>query len=391
MYKLIIIGNTCDIPYVVNNLKNNCEIIETVAFDTDQSVDITLSPDTVSDADFIIIACDNEASEDIYDNLVGIDQIRDKVIDFYRIAHASLPRMTADRIMMNRSIPHYETIALGLSHAEVGIVPDEMTSPVANIAVGGQDIYYNFEVLKYCIKKYPEKLAGLKNVIIDMFDYTYFNYDTSLSRNAVTYFVKSGGILLAHHFDSNKNMTNDFDSVLNSIDYYHYRRVTENQVMIWDKIIVPDIFGAPLYKGYTTMPFLANRTYKFVPGEDKALSFLNSSLIHKKHPETVKENEALFLSVLEYLYALNPEMNIHLILFPQHISSRKDDDYLMEQWKEYFYGKISEYRSRFNNISFHDFKYCDISRESDLFADIDHLNYEGAVLFTQMLNNLISQ
>ncbi len=389
MYKLIIIGNTCDIPYVINSLRTNCEIIETIAFDTDQSVNITLSPDTISKANFIIIACDNEASEDIYNKLVSLEQIKDKVLDFYRIAHASLPRMTADRIMMNKSIPHYETVALGLSHAEVGIVPDKMTSPVANLAVGGQDIFYNFEILKYCITKYPGKLANLKNVIIDMFDYTYFNYDTSLSRNAITYFVKSGGILLAHHFDSNKNMTTDFNSVLNSIDYYHYRRVTENQVLIWDKIIVPDIFGAPLYKGYTTMPFLANRTDKFIPSEGNALSFLNSSLIHKRHPETIKENETLFLSILEFLYALNPEINIHLVLFPQHISSCKDNDHLMEQWKEYFYNKISEYKSTFNNISFHDFKYCDISRNSDLFADIDHLNYEGAILFTQVLNKLI--
>ncbi len=389
MYKLMIIGKTCDIPYVVNNLKNNCEVIETLAFDEDPFVNITLSPDTVSIADHIIIACDSEASEDIYDKLVSIEQVKDKVLDFYRIAHASLPRMTADRIMMNQSVSHYETVALGLSHAEVGIVPDKMTNPIANLAIGGQDIFYNFEILKYCVKKYPEKLINLKNVIIDMFDYTYFNFDTSLSRNAITYFVKSGGILLAHHFDSNKNMTIDFKSVLNSVDSYHYRRVTKNQVLIWDKIIVPDIFGAPLYKGYTTMPFLVNRTGRFTPNEENALSFLNTSLIHKKHPETVKENETLFLSILEFLYALNPEMNIHLVLFPQHISSYKHDDRLMEHWKEFFYSKITEYKSRFTNISFHDFKYCDISYDPDLFADIDHLNYEGAVLFTQMLNKLI--
>ncbi len=389
VYKLIVIGNTCDIPYVINNLKTNCEVIETIAFDNDPSINITLSPDTIFIADFIIIACDNETSEDIYDKLVSIEQVKDKVLDFYRIAHASLPRMTADRIMMNQSVSHYETIALGLSHAEVGIVPDIMTRPIANLAVGGQDIFYNFEILKYCIRKYPEKLTGLKNVIIDMFDYTYFNYDTSLSRNAITYFVKSGGILLAHHFDSNKNMTIDFRSVLNSIDSYHYRKVTENQVLIWDKVVIPDMFGAPLYKGYTTMPFLANRIGKYIPNEDNASSFLNTSLIHKKHLETIKENETLFLSILEFINALNPEINIHLVLFPQHISSHKDDDHLMEQWKEYFYNKISEYRSTFNNISFHDFKYCDISHDSDLFADIDHLNYEGAIRFTQMLNKLI--
>ena len=389
MYKLIIIGNICDIPYVVNNLKTNCEVIETISFDKDPSVNITLSPDSVSAADFIIIACDYEASEDIYDKLVSIEQVRDKVLDFYRIAHASLPRMTADRIMMNRSVSHYETVALGLSHAEMGIVPDQMMSPIANLAVSGQDIFYNYEQLKYCITKYPEKFTDLKNVIIDMFDYTYFNYDTSLSRNAITYFFESGGILIAHHFDSNNNMTIDFNSVLNSIEAYHYRRVTGNQVLIWDKLIVPDIFGAPLYKGYTTMPFLANRTGKFIPNEDNAISFLNTSLIHKKHPETIKENETLFLSMLEYLYGLNPEMNIHLVLFPQHISSYKDGDHLMEQWKEYFYDKISEYKSMFHTISFHDFKYCDISYDSNLFADIDHLNYEGAILFTQMLNKLI--
>ncbi|MCR5300872.1 MAG: hypothetical protein K6E49_00365 [Lachnospiraceae bacterium] len=389
MYKLIIIGNACDIPYVVDNLKTSCEVIETISFDNDTYVNISLSQDTVSIADYIIIACDSEASEDIFNKLVSIEQIKDKVLDFYRIAHASLPRMTADRIMMNQSVSHYETVALGLSHAEVGIIPDKMTSPVANLAVGGQDIFYNYEVLKYCITEHPEKLTDLKNVIFDMFDYTYFNYDTSLSRNAITYFVKSGGILLAHHFDSNKNMTIDFKSVLNSIDSYHYRRVTENQVLIWDKIIVPDIFGAPLYKGYTTMPFLANRTGKYIPNEDNTLSFLNTSLIHKKHPKTLKENETLFLSMLKYIYALNPEMRIHLVLFPQHISSCKDDDTMMEQWKEYFYNKIAEYKSLFDNISFHDFKYCDISCDSDLFADIDHLNYEGAILFTQMLNRLI--
>lgn len=389
MYKLIIIGRACDIPYLVDNLQMNCEIIQTITFHDNQSLNITFDPNVIALADFIIIACDNELSDDIYNSLINIDIIKDKVLDFYRIAHASLPRMTADRIMLNQAIPSYETVVLGLSHAEVGIIPSMMSKPTANLAIGGQDIYYNFENLKYCIEKYPQKFINLKNIIIDMFDYTYFNYDTSLSKNAITYFVKSGGILLAHNFDKNANMTTDFTSVLNDIEYYHYRRVTKNQVTIWDKIIVPDIFGAPSYKGYTTMPFITNRTNTFSPSDSNAISFLNTSLIHKKHKETIKENETLFRSLLEFLFCINPEMNIHLVLFPQHISSyQKDDDELM-QWKEYFYNKLSEYQKDFKNISLHDYKYCDLSYDSNLFADIDHLNYEGAVIFTKMLDLLV--
>lgn len=79
---------------------------------------------------------------------------------------------------------HYNGMVLEISHAEVGILPKALNGDFCNLAVSSQDIYYNMKTLKYCIDNYPNKIQDLQYLIFEMYDYTYFNYDVSLSKAA---------------------------------------------------------------------------------------------------------------------------------------------------------------------------------------------------------------
>ena len=89
--------------------------------------------------------------------------------------------------MLNPSHDSYDGVILGLSNVEVGVIPSQFKAAFCNLAVSSQDIYYNLKTLEYCYENYYEKLKNLKYAIVDLHDYNYFNFDTSLSNSAVKY------------------------------------------------------------------------------------------------------------------------------------------------------------------------------------------------------------
>ena len=103
------------------------------------------------------------------------------ILDYYKLRQVSRPRLVADIAMNNPYYENYEGLILGMSHAEVGIIPGRLQlGNVANLAVPSQDLYYNLKTFEYCLSNYPEKISGIRNVIIDMYDYSYFNFDSSM-------------------------------------------------------------------------------------------------------------------------------------------------------------------------------------------------------------------
>ncbi len=152
----------------------------------------------------------------IYSLLIyGYDIKQKKILDFYGYYRSSVPLMVAERRMEYPLIDKYKGMILGISHAETGIIARMFEQPFCNIAVSSQDIYYNLKALEYCYQKYRSKIEDLEYMVFDMFDYHYFNFDTSMSRNAHAYYT--WGIFDPHNFAQNKNSL--FHSINISIIY----------------------------------------------------------------------------------------------------------------------------------------------------------------------------
>ena len=73
------------------------------------------------------------------------------------------------------------------------------------------------------IDKYGEKIKNLKHIIIDMYDYEYFNFDTSLAKNIYRYFLWGGYNLDGHNMTRNKIYTNSLEEVRNYLLYSKYK------------------------------------------------------------------------------------------------------------------------------------------------------------------------
>lgn len=385
MRKVLVVGFECDVAYAEKQLVD-CEIIrEIIIVDIKNFNSLSVDVAIWELCDYAIIAVDDKDSDIVYNELMHLPQAEDKLLDFFMLARNQMPHMTADRVFQNPRHDEFETIILGLSHAELGIVPEKLPGSAASIAVGGQDIFYNFEVLKYCYEKYPQKLKKVKHIVFDMFDYTYFNYDTSLASNATIYFIKSGGITIPHHYRESKNAPIDFDYLMDNLRLFYERDLTDKQYFIWNEIVEPGLVGHPEFKEWVTAPFISKRTLEYKPSNDVVTGFLNNSLIYKRHEDTIEENVNLFFELLDFVMDKNPNMNIKILILPQYIDAIRYKSPAMDEWKTEFYDLIEFAKSQYP-LEVLDYKYCDISNNAKWFNDIDHLNYKGALVFSDILS-----
>lgn len=188
--KVVIYGIGVDQMFLETLLLDNVQI---VAY-TDSFAQIEwyngkrfVRPDSLWEVtfDYIIVAIrDEDVREKIVRNLIKNYCKFDKIVDLWRV-----PKV--DRVMLNTKEP-WEGMVLGISYGDAGIEPKYFSKRFCNLALPSQDLCENYLTLKKCIEEYSKKL-DLKYFILDMFDYDYFNFDISLSRNIRRHLLHQGG------------------------------------------------------------------------------------------------------------------------------------------------------------------------------------------------------
>ena len=116
--------------------------------------------------------------------------LEEQLINVYQL-YWGVSRMYYKRCMMHMDA-ELDGIILGISHGKCGITAARLPGKVCNLCCSSQDIYFNFKTIRNLFIEYPEQLKNVKYVIMDMFDYTYFNYDTLLAGENMTYLEESG-------------------------------------------------------------------------------------------------------------------------------------------------------------------------------------------------------
>lgn len=383
--KILLIGKEQDINLAYDVLKD-AEMIDKIIYWDDDYGPEELEPDMLAVYDAIVVAIrDGKHARYLYELLaciMGDDE--SKIINFYAVYRAIVPTMTADRVMKNPLKQNYEGMILGISHANYGIIPRCLQVPFCNLAVPSQDLYYNLKTLEYCLLNYRSKITKLKYLVIDMFDYTYFNYDVSLSKTAVSYYYYYGGYTLdAHNFAKNKNFDYSFEHMRTLLQEKKLEGITREKMILWESIF-DNVHEKTQYHEFGNPVDLFERA-RIVKQEDLEEYQVCTSIVRNTYRETIKENIGYFYELLDLIYQINPDMKVFVILLPRYAKAEEMAVEAYAGWKRIFYDIIEECNKQYP-FQFMDFKNHEISRERACYYDVSHLNYYGAVKFTHLLN-----
>ncbi len=312
-----------------------------------------------------------------------------KVLNFYRIYNLTLPDTNLNRVMTRNPDIEYEGMILGISHACMGIRPEMFDEPFCNLALHSQDLYYNMISLKRCVEQYPERIRKLRYLILEMYDYTYFNYDASQGSTLLN-LLTSGGIYDdPHHMDQNKNMRFSIQQLLSSFAAERRGNIQNEQLTAWKELFT-DARLSPdceyFFNDISAYRVLDN--FKSVTKEDIDTFMRGLGDVAKIHPDTVRENISCMKEILRMVYAINPEIQVWVTLMPRSSGARIAAHEIMERWKPQFMECLEQVGEEY------DFHFLDLAEDvfgdqTWLYYDAAHLNYMGSAEYTMLLNDMI--
>lgn len=319
--------------------------------------------------DYIVIAvCGRKTALEIYHMLAtqyGISN--DRIIPFY--VYASYENY---RVKLKRCDPEkIQGLIFGNSHAECGYLEDELDIPFLNLAVSSQDIYYNYRTFQSCIQKYGKRLNNLSYIIIDLYDYYYFNIDTSMATFIIKY-VLWGGYLEEHNFRYNRHYKKSFEDEL--LDEAYIPEKTSKMGFLFEDVSVKcGVRPAERWK---------------CTDEKELAEF--GAMIKKsaanRHEITVEENKRLLHQFLQEIKKFNPNMKIIFTLIPRYIKMERETKLFLGQWEREFGDVINGMCEMYGALFWNYKNRTDISSNNMFYYDIEHLNTTGARVLTSVLN-----
>lgn len=302
--------------------------------------------------DYIIVA--NTSSFDIIKkSLVDMGVPEDKIVPTSILLWGSPVKSNEDvckRVdYYNRLKEQRDAIVCGLSYSWRGIIYDELGLSTYNLSASGLDMYYNLRLIEKCN---PNVINGCKYCFL-VFPYYYFNYDMSRSLGQYT----SGQIMqimgLKDWHNANKTK--------GSIEYINMFRLFGRKIMSYYNIAKPEYI---------------NRSYKKI-GAGGTLD----RIWHGRYENTYEENEKIFNQLIETLNNKQIILVIPPVLYDYlGIESRR----AFADKKEQFYSALNSYK---DCITIWD--YATEYGSEKLFDSLDHLNYQGAKVFTRDLKKRV--
>lgn len=266
-----------------------------------------------------------------------------------------------------------EGIILGMSTAGYGILSEKLRPKFCNLALPSQDIFYNYETIMHVMRNYEE--LELKYLIIDMYDYRWFNIDLSLSKSIDDYICSWHGLRYKiHNLERNVNFSPDDINRIKSVSEYRRGNIE------FDVLEFSDYYG----------DVNPNEREKWIEKRKYTEKDVHPRLIDLKvRTETIRENEKLFESLLLKVKKRYPGVRILLLLMPRYIDMNQILDEYHGDWKERFQTVIEHYIKEYD-IEFYDFRnYLPICENRYFFYDLEHLNYAGATALSSLMNREI--
>lgn len=329
------------------------------------------------DFDIIIIAVgDLTIASKIEKYLLELEIGVEKIMNFYKHYRSNF-NIYDEVIKFEKS--DYKSIILGLSHSFCGISKKHFKYSPLKLSTPMQDLYYNLKKLE----KYDYVIKQCKRVIIDMYTYTYFNYDVSLGKQAVDYILENGFKDDLHNYDRNKNFNINLKKELKEGEYLFEKLFNVKDIMVLKDYIETGKINED------TLEFIHDKSMNRDDVQTSYKLFGESSIQKNIYTDTEKENIFVFENILRLLKEKNSDIDIYIILIPQYCEVEKIIKIKEEEWKIRFYNIINSFKSKYK-LKVLDFKNCEyISSNREYYFDPGHLNSRGAKEFTQLLNSYI--
>lgn len=344
--------------------------------------------------DFIIIALNNRlSSEDVRQSLTEKGFKEPQILDFYQL----FTLQKIDKVLRVKE-KKCTGLILGISHAASGIFPKYLEGEWYNLANGSEDLFYHYKVLEKCEKEYAEKIENLQQVIIDLYDYTIFDYDVSLSNVAVNYWSHGGFYEDEHHFSENINYKDSSEEELRKAGWYSSRH-TKEEIMMRDVLFDEKkvaVFLETIYEckghqflGYNDYP-LRNQLLGSI-AERPALPANLWMRGQKRYKSTIDENKEILGDIVHLLKKINPNMKIVFLLMPRYKYLETYHEELLRAYQEPFFDYLSPFLKD-RNTFFWNYKGINMFSENPHFyQDTAHFNYIGAIAFSSELNERLSE
>lgn len=364
MYKIIIFGTGRTANLVTQSLKENVEVLAYTDNNHnkwggeyfDKNI---IAPQYINNIDYDFLVIGSQFNEDIYTQLLNMGISKNKILQFFKFVDLSWNMFKYQMDSFVKCQEKIEMLATGISYTSMGLREDLLNKKCFKFSIGSQDIYYDYNIVKYIIENNQEKAKDLKYIIIGLSYYS-FQYDMSLSamKNKVILYYEV--LKREHHFREVENVYSEYEINKNIADKIFYKKENGSYIIKWD------------------IPVFENIQHKELIGKVQA-----EMDCKKNYPKTVEENKEIFRKYLKLL----KESNIKpiLVVFP---ASKYYVRHFSERMEKEFNSIVAKFREDF------DFQYIDYFR-SDLFinedfSDISHLNPKGAEKFTNILNKKIT-
>ncbi len=323
-----------------------------------------------------IVLCIGEIvlSRKIEADLINLGVEKEKIINFYITYRYYIDLEDKIRKIEKED---YECMVLGISHSLYGINKKYLKYKPLKLCSGRQDLYYNLQKLK----KNENLISKSKCIIIDMYTYTYFNYDVSMSRAALEYILENNFVNNTHNFNNNPHYQT-IDKEIEAMNTTEFEKVF-------------DVKGIDELRDYIESGMYNNEYYDVTINKTlsvdnlKDIRYKPSSIQKNTYSITEKENIQIFEEILKIIRCNNKDIKIYLVLIPQYIKMENDIKEYEKQWKKRFYDILDEFNETYD-FKVLDFKGCnEISSNPNYYCDLSHLNAEGSKKFTQLLNDYI--
>ncbi len=314
--------------------------------------------------------------------------LEEQLINVYQL-YWGVSRMYYKRCMMHMDA-ELDGIILGISHGKCGITAARLPGKVCNLCCSSQDIYFNFKTIRNLFIEYPEQLKNVKYVIMDMFDYTYFNYDTLLAGENMTYLEESGfECEFRNGIEKRKNVC-DINQYLHDFWQEGSQNIRKREIL---KDLLPKMNAADGEWWGKWEDSLTDRDAVLSESQieeyEKAPRY--TSIQINVYEETIGFQAKAFEKLLCMLEDINPHIRMFAVMLPKYYVVERFEAAVNEVWRKAFLTIIESMEQRYRNFKYVDFKNTErIQQTREYWADLTHLNKAGAAAMTDCIRERLA-
>lgn len=279
----------------------------------------------------------------------------------------------------------FQILIVGLSYALLGLDENLFKYKAINLSLSSQDLYYSY--------KLSEKVLNInKNIKYCVVNIAYYSLHFDMSRGGESYRINDVYFPIlkdSHHFTANQ-LTNVYS--INAFDQY----LNEDLKTLFDTTFLENhfknIFFQEISKNYfndkiSRISRAADHCdINYLPEYHRESLGFNRANQHNNlliHTQTVNENIKILSDFLYFLTTNN--VKPILCILP---TSSYYNKYLNKTFSTTLLNVLANLKSKY------DFKLIDYTNFDNFstadFIDADHLNYQGTLKATEILNNTIT-